>query len=407
MGSSNVVWSDHQTFLLNGLRQLFIRGEGSDFHIKCGNREFAVHKMVLNLFTDYFQDTDGLWLRIEMDPRILEKILTFLYHGQVHIQNDQMEPFLRGCRCLQIRLFHAPDPPEIPKEPAEPRYELSDFQLLCRVCYKVLPDDRAMKRHQWGCTRQANFACRFCHRTFKHKFVCVTHERVHTGEKPFPCSVCGISFSIKTALTNHFEAKHTDLKFPCGQCETVANSRTALKSHVRLKHAKERPISCNQCGACFSLKCDLTAHVKRKHTNHLKTKNVPERDPETILEPSERQYHGKKLKQSKGFWKMFIGPLRVRCFFCDHVMLRQSLGRHFKQVHPGENVTKPMLTELDRRLKPMALERRRAAAQNARGSQDQMETPLTDKEDDDSELLQSGESFTQVDDIVSQINRLF
>ncbi|XP_059088256.1 zinc finger protein 160-like [Tigriopus californicus] len=435
MPSSKVIWSDHQTFLLHGIRHLWITGEGSDFHIKCGAREFAVHKMVLNLFTDYFQDTDGLWLRIEMNPVILEKILTFLYYGQVNIQYDEMETFLRSCRLLQIRLFQeesslnplsssssspsaSPASSSVlhpmaltkvpqatqPTEPAQPaestelyeRYELSDFQLVCRSCYKVFPDDKAMKKHKWGCGRKATFACRFCHRAFKHKFVLTDHERRHTGEKPHACTACPLTFSLKSSLTNHFEAKHMNVQFPCPECDYVLNSKSALKNHLRIKHAKERPFSCQQCGACFAFRCDLTAHVKLKHANFLKTKTVPERDPATILKPAERQYHGQKLIQSKGFWKMYIGPLRVKCFFCQHVMLRQSLGRHFKQVHPDEKVTKPMLTELDQRLKTMALERKRAQAQGGLGLPGE-----------DLKTTNSPEIFTHVDDIVSLINRLY
>ncbi|TRY62093.1 hypothetical protein TCAL_06662, partial [Tigriopus californicus] len=528
---------------------LLSTGEGSDFQIKCHDRVFKVHKLILNLYTDYFKNTDGIWLRIQMDPAILEKILTFLYHGQVNVQYDEMETFLECCRTFNIRLFkddsivedpslillgdenffqeryelndfqlmcracykkskmslryhmytkHAKtlpfacnecgqcfalksiltshinakhntkgdsaDPgkkskskrltlaaserryvgkkqvqsmgfwkihigpmkmkcfycnnifsrhhftphlkrihPERPitkdmlteldnrlkairlfqeesslnplsssssspsaspasssvlhpmaltkvpqatqpTEPAQPaestelyeRYELSDFQLVCRSCYKVFPDDKAMKKHKWGCGRKATFACRFCHRAFKHKFVLTDHERRHTGEKPHACTACPLTFSLKSSLTNHFEAKHMNVQFPCPECDYVLNSKSALKNHLRIKHAKERPFSCQQCGACFAFRCDLTAHVKLKHANFLKTKTVPERDPATILKPAERQYHGQKLIQSKGFWKMYIGPLRVKCFFCQHVMLRQSLGRHFKQVHPDE-----------------------------------------------------------------------
>jgi hypothetical protein len=121
---------------------------------------------------------DGLWLRIEMNPVIMEKILTFLYHGQVNIEYDEMETFLECARLLQIRLFKddsiGGDPLDEadgqagsdPHSPPPERYELNDFQLLCRTCYKVYRDDKALKKHLWACQRKPTFACDQCDKVF-------------------------------------------------------------------------------------------------------------------------------------------------------------------------------------------------------------------------------------------------
>ena len=52
-----------------------------------------------------------------------------------------MEGFLHSCKQLNIKLFKdasVPDypPPEDPDDTAE-RYEMNNFQLMCKNCYKV------------------------------------------------------------------------------------------------------------------------------------------------------------------------------------------------------------------------------------------------------------------------------
>ena len=61
--------------------------------------------------------------------------------SQVKIQYEDMEGFLHSCKQLNIRLFKdasIPDypPPEDHDDSAE-RYEMNNFQLMCKNCYKV------------------------------------------------------------------------------------------------------------------------------------------------------------------------------------------------------------------------------------------------------------------------------
>ena len=128
----------------------------------------------------------------------------------MNIQYEDMEGFLHSCKQLNIKLFKdasVPDypPPEDPDDTAE-RYEMNNFQLMCKNCYKVFPDEKALKKHTWGCTRPRNFKCRFCDKSFRHKNDIQNHERFHTGEKPFACGECGKTFTLKCTLVEHIKA---------------------------------------------------------------------------------------------------------------------------------------------------------------------------------------------------------
>ncbi len=73
-------------------------GMYSDFEIRCHSRSYRVHKLVLALFTDHFNEYDGLWVRMDVEAAHLESVLRFIYCGEAVIQYDHMEGFLETCK---------------------------------------------------------------------------------------------------------------------------------------------------------------------------------------------------------------------------------------------------------------------------------------------------------------------
>ncbi len=78
MPSSLVNWSDHGVFVKKWLRHLFKTGFASDFEIKCNEKSYKVHKLVLGMFTDFFYEFDGLWTRLDLETVHMESILRFV-----------------------------------------------------------------------------------------------------------------------------------------------------------------------------------------------------------------------------------------------------------------------------------------------------------------------------------------
>ncbi len=106
MPSSLVSWSDHRDVVTAGLRKLYKSRHLGDFEIRClGQRSFRVHKLVLAMFTDFFRDLDGLWAKLDVDPDLVEILLSFMYLGEAVIDYDKMEGFLQLCLRLKMQLF--------------------------------------------------------------------------------------------------------------------------------------------------------------------------------------------------------------------------------------------------------------------------------------------------------------
>ena len=61
------------------------------------------------------------------------------------IQYEEMEGFLHSCKQLNIRLFKDATVPDYPPpedqigddDSGAERYEMNNFQLMCKNCYKV------------------------------------------------------------------------------------------------------------------------------------------------------------------------------------------------------------------------------------------------------------------------------
>lgn len=264
---STVIWTDHDSLFLQGLRHFYINGEYTDLTIRCNDKEFQVHKLVLRLFTDYFDDLDGLWVRINVASVFLEKLLCFIYFGEVNVGYHEMEEFLSTCKQLRIKLFKNTDMPELSAEidRMDEVYELNDFQLMCKACYRVFNDDKCLKKHIAQSCKVKNHSCNMCDKKFANKTDLENHERVHTGEKPFQCDECERAFRSKFQLRAHANFLHKGINFPCEQCEKIFANRTLLKHHTLSKHEQIKPHECHHCGARFALKSVLKTHLALKH----------------------------------------------------------------------------------------------------------------------------------------------
>jgi hypothetical protein len=289
MPASLVKWTDHAWFLAQGLARIRANLRHSDFELRCRDRSFRVHKLVLAFYTDHFGAFDGPWARVDVNGAVMSCLLDFMYLGQAVIDYDRMEEFLQLCTLLKLRLFRQPmdwmikyreaqlgmtleeatttnaqlakkklgkqgrkaleklkalasedsghnrvidqikaskdpfslgvpsttllatgdlslrEPPAKPTSasvsssseanreeqdqeqlpPYDECYELNDFNLLCRKCYKCFSDQKTMSTHSLYCLKAASWSCKFCSLKFRNKHVLDDHERAHTGEKPF------------------------------------------------------------------------------------------------------------------------------------------------------------------------------------------------------------------------------
>lgn len=90
--SSFITWLAHLTWLIapNRFPTILGREEFSDCVVKCGNKEWKCHKVILCLRSRWFNKAltgkfteamTGVVEVTEMDPDVLQEVLAFLYDG--------------------------------------------------------------------------------------------------------------------------------------------------------------------------------------------------------------------------------------------------------------------------------------------------------------------------------------
>ena len=206
---SLVIGNDHHAIMLSRIRDLFQTGAGYDLEIRCGLKRFRVHKVILGFYTNFFQNSDCLWQNVSLNPVVFEKVLEYIYLGQIVVEYNEMEEFFKTCKDLGIKLFDskvALDPPE--PENFQGKYNSNDFELICRKRFKTLSSEKVMKKHTYACQKEANFECEECHKVFRFKVSWQAHMAFHRDERNFKCDQCPAAFHTKSALTCHWKNIH-------------------------------------------------------------------------------------------------------------------------------------------------------------------------------------------------------
>ena len=128
-------------------------------------------------------------------------------------------------------------------------------------------------------------------------------NRRNEGER-INCDKCGKIFSHKNSLRKHIKRTHG---YKCEMCGVKANNETELKNHVEKVH--------RGTGNHF-----LASNPKRKsgESDHRNKSGGPESGLTGVKSVSDLRY-------SKSV---------AKCPYCGSSMLKSSLSRHFKRVHP-------------------------------------------------------------------------
>jgi len=106
----NLRWNNYQSHLSSSFENLLTNHEFVDVTLGCGGKKLAAHKMLLSACSPYLRDL----LRDNICPHLIivlrdvsysdmSAILKFIYNGEVKIEQDQLNSFLKTADSLKIR----------------------------------------------------------------------------------------------------------------------------------------------------------------------------------------------------------------------------------------------------------------------------------------------------------------
>ena len=215
-------------------------------------------------------------------------------------------------------------------------------------------------------------SCQICTTDFWGRIALKSHiETVHGNKKSLKCSECDRNtFRDNSALKQHMERVHKisvheeKKSYSCQICATDFLGRIAMKSHIKSVHEGKEPNSCKICDQVFSRYLSLKRHIDFVHGDK-KILKCADCNRDTFRNNSDLKAHieqvhrksisfecghcGKSLsnliskeRHERRFPNALCIKMPFECELCPYrnqFKLRDSLYRHIKNFHKGENTT--------------------------------------------------------------------
>ena len=105
-------WNDYKSSLVDAFESLRTDDDFVDVTLGCGGRKFKAHKLLLSACSSYFRELlrgnpcqHPIIIVRETLPSDLEAILEFIYNGEVNVEENQLDSFLKAAGALQIKVY--------------------------------------------------------------------------------------------------------------------------------------------------------------------------------------------------------------------------------------------------------------------------------------------------------------
>ena len=112
-------WNDHHSVFFSAAEQLCLGDHLTDVTLSCGEKEFSAHKLVLSICSGYFHqlftprplntsrrrpaDLAAIVYLKDVDAKHMEMLLSYMYRGEINVEESELMGFLATARSLQIK----------------------------------------------------------------------------------------------------------------------------------------------------------------------------------------------------------------------------------------------------------------------------------------------------------------
>ena len=277
-------WNEFQSSTVKTFQNIQSDNHFTDVTLACGDGEqIAAHKVLLSSSSSFFRNI--LIKNPHQHPLIylggpnigeLRNIIKFIYSGEVEIDKDLLDEFLKLANDLEIEgLKKSQDTVKskvnthFPSDPVEAKVNKYIVEQTAKTCESDFENFDAVEENP-GLVKdhiredpenKINYVqnntlqtCEFCN--YKSNTNMKRHvKKMHSNVKESSNNAWAIATIEKT------NKEGTISDFACDQCLFEANSGVDLMKHRRHEHPEaERSFNCIQCGKQLSTRQNLKIH---------------------------------------------------------------------------------------------------------------------------------------------------
>lgn len=268
------------------IQNIIKQEEFIDVTIACDGKLFKAHKMILSACSPYFKKIlqaipcqhPVIFLQ-NVEEKHMKNILTFIYHGEVNIDLNSLDAFLKTAKFLQVEgLAEIENTWEAEREVKEEAYVETDYEPESPKPIKTEPiftPSPSYSHDNEPPSPQADkpqnisqiiqpIACPICKIQQKNKYFLRVHLIKHHGEagKPY------LRFFVPTPPKPVAVAP---IEFCCPFCNEKYHTKRDMNAHILTVHQKENysDMKCTICDKVFSSVSNRNQHVLRYHAKVL------------------------------------------------------------------------------------------------------------------------------------------
>ena len=244
MEKFSLKWNDFNSNVQKSFRNL--RTEDDFFDIRLVGdvyKHVTAHKVVLSSCSEYFKGVfsnnkkhfqSHAFICLEgLNQGDLNNVLDYIYHGEVQIQQEELNRFLRIDQRFKLEGLIGGNEEEDPDEDSfleekiitqsqqedtlVPKYDIKVNQYVANKENKITTNvgnisnlyeldkkvEESYSKDATGC-----YVCHYCAKSFKKRNHIKEHVEIHFEDLSLPCSLCDATHRCRQSLRVHMSKSH-------------------------------------------------------------------------------------------------------------------------------------------------------------------------------------------------------
>ena len=260
-------WADFQNNISTSFGELRTSNDFADVTLACEDRDFEVHKLILSASSPFFK---ALLKRAnkQLHPMIymrgitakdLEALVNFIYLGEAHILQANLESFLAIAEELQLKGLSGLSAEQVCAAQQPIKFDLnSTFDQHLSI------NRKPKMQNTQKINNDPDIESRMC-RSDSFKIKPKTDSfKIESNRAPTNNDKVKPIIAKETARLVETLYKNQNGVYSCLKCAYTSMQKGHMKGHVE-KHIKGLKYPCNYCGKNASSSQSLRGHLRKYH----------------------------------------------------------------------------------------------------------------------------------------------